>query len=106
MEIQAFAVIKKINIRKMSEEEKLATHKEAKILELLNHPGIIKFREIYKNSGGELCIVMDYADGRQPTHPARQNLTHINYLCIQVEICPNQCRSTRAQEKKWMRARF
>ena len=47
----------------MSEEEKKNTYREAKILELLSHPGIIHFREIYKNSAGELCIVMDYADG-------------------------------------------
>ncbi len=56
-------MIKKINIKKMSEEEKRNTYREAKILELLSHPGIIHFREIYKNSAGELCIVMDYADG-------------------------------------------
>lgn len=48
----------------MKEEEKRNTYREAKILELLNHPGIIHFREIYKNSVGELCIVMDYADGK------------------------------------------
>ena len=48
----------------MKEEEKRNTYREAKILELLNHPGIIHFREIYKNSIGELCIVMDYADGK------------------------------------------
>jgi NIMA (never in mitosis gene a)-related kinase len=47
----------------MSDEEKKNTYREAKILELLSHPGIIRFREIYKNSVGELCIVMDYADG-------------------------------------------
>jgi NIMA (never in mitosis gene a)-related kinase len=47
----------------MSESEVKATYREAKILELLNHPGIIHFREIYKNSVGELCIVMNYADG-------------------------------------------
>jgi NIMA (never in mitosis gene a)-related kinase len=57
-------VIKKINIKNMKEEEKRNTYREAKILELLNHPGIIHFREIYKNSVGELCIVMDYADGK------------------------------------------
>jgi NIMA (never in mitosis gene a)-related kinase len=57
-------VIKKINIKNMKEEEKRNTYREAKILELLNHPGIIHFREIYKNSIGELCIVMDYADGK------------------------------------------
>lgn len=48
----------------MSDEEKQNTYREAKILEQLSHPGIIHFREIYKNSAGELCIVMDYADGK------------------------------------------
>ena len=59
-------MIKKIMIKKMSEQERQSTYREAKILELLNNPNIIKFREIYKNSAGELCIVMDYADGKFP----------------------------------------
>jgi len=58
------AVIKKINIKKMSEEEKKETFREAKILEVLNHPNIIRFKEVYKTKKGQLCIVMDYADGR------------------------------------------
>ena len=59
----SFAVIKRIDITKMSEEEKRDTIKEAKILEVLNHPNIIRFREVYKTKKGQLCIVMDYADG-------------------------------------------
>jgi NIMA (never in mitosis gene a)-related kinase len=47
----------------MSEEEKKDTIKEARILEALKHPNIIKFREVYKTKKGKLCIVMDYADG-------------------------------------------
>ena len=47
----------------MSEQEKKDTHKEATVLEALNHPNIIRFREIYKTKKGQLCIVMDYADG-------------------------------------------
>ena len=47
----------------MSEQEKKDTIKEAKILEVLNHPNIIHFREVYKTKKGQLCIVMDYADG-------------------------------------------
>lgn len=47
----------------MSEKEKEETLKEAKILEVLNHPNIIRFREVYKTKKGKLCIVMDYADG-------------------------------------------
>lgn len=39
------------------------TVKEAKILEVLEHPNIIKFREVYKTKLGKLCIVMNYADG-------------------------------------------
>jgi len=47
----------------MSEEEMVETLKEAKILEVLCHPNIIRFREVYKTKKGKLCIVMDFADG-------------------------------------------
>jgi serine/threonine protein kinase len=47
----------------MSDEEKKETLKESKILEALNHPNIVKFREVYKTKKGRLCIVMEYADG-------------------------------------------
>jgi len=36
--------------------------KEARILEVLSHPNIVKFHEVYKQKD-KLCIVMDYADG-------------------------------------------
>lgn len=48
----------------MSEAEKQETYREAKILEVLNHPNIVKFREVYKTKRGKMCIVMDYADGK------------------------------------------
>ena len=60
---QTYAVIKKIDIKSMSEQEKKDTIKEAKILEVLQHPNIIRFKEVYKTKKGQLCIVMDYADG-------------------------------------------
>lgn len=47
----------------MSEEERRETLREAKILEVLNHPNIVRFREVYKTKKGKLCIVMDFADG-------------------------------------------
>lgn len=47
----------------MPEEEKKETIKEARILEALRHPNIVRFREVYKTKKGRLCIVMDYADG-------------------------------------------
>jgi len=56
------AVIKQIDIAQMSEEERRETLNEAKILEVLNHPNITRFREVYKTKKGKLCIVMDYAD--------------------------------------------
>ena len=58
-------MIKKVDIAKMSDEEKRETFREAKILEVLNHPNIIRFKEVYKTKKGQLCIVMDYADGKQ-----------------------------------------
>ena len=62
--VQSYAVVKKIDIKKMSEQDKQMTFREAKILEVLNHPNIIRFKEVYKTKAGQLCIVMDYADGK------------------------------------------
>lgn len=49
----------------MNEEEKKETKKEAKILEKLNHPCIIKFIEMFTSIKPELTfnIVEEYADG-------------------------------------------
>jgi NIMA (never in mitosis gene a)-related kinase 1/4/5 len=47
----------------MREDERKVTIKEARILEALKHPNIVKFREVYKTKKAKLCIVMDYADG-------------------------------------------
>jgi len=59
----ALCVIKQVDLSKMSEQEKKDTLKEAKILEALRHPNIVRFREVYKTKKGKLCIVMDFADG-------------------------------------------
>ena len=47
----------------MSIKEKEETYKEARVLEILSHPNIIKFKEVYTTKKLKLCIVMDYADG-------------------------------------------
>ena len=52
-----------MSMNTMTEEERKQTLKEAKILEVLQHPNIVKFREVYKTKKGKLCIVMEYADG-------------------------------------------
>ena len=48
----------------MNDKVRLATLKEAKILEALNHPYIIKFRDVYTTMKDNLVIVMDYANGK------------------------------------------
>lgn len=48
----------------MTDTEKKDTVKEAKILEVLSHPNIVKFIEVFKTKNGKLCIVMDFADGK------------------------------------------
>lgn len=57
-------MIKQIDLTDMGEDERKETLREAKILEVLNHPNIVKFHEVYKTKKGKLCIVMDYADGK------------------------------------------
>ena len=56
-------VIKEIDLMKMSEEERDEALKEVKIMEGLDHPNIIRFKEVYRTKQNILCIVMDYADG-------------------------------------------
>ncbi|KRX02683.1 Protein kinase-like domain [Pseudocohnilembus persalinus] len=60
---KSLCVIKQMDMKNMSEEERKETKKEARILEALRHPNIVKFREVYNTKKGKLCIVMDYADG-------------------------------------------
>lgn len=83
----------------MSEQEKRETLFEAKILEVLNHPNIVRFREVYKTKKGKLCIVMDYADGgdlqskvkerlKQKTSSGKVNyMTENEVLDIFTQIC-------------------
>jgi NIMA (never in mitosis gene a)-related kinase len=48
----------------MSEVERKETLQEARVLEALIHPNIVKFREVYKTKKGKLCIVMDFCEGK------------------------------------------
>ena len=59
----SYAVIKQVEIAKMDEEEKKATLREARILEVLHHPFITRFREVYRTRKGILCIVMEFCEG-------------------------------------------
>jgi NIMA (never in mitosis gene a)-related kinase 1/4/5 len=79
-------VIKQIDIQQMSEEERKETLREAKILEVLSHPNIVRFREVYKTKKGKLCIVMDFADGGdlqsriKDKHKQRQQVGRLEYF--------------------------
>jgi NIMA (never in mitosis gene a)-related kinase len=55
-------VVKEIDVKGMLLDEVQNCLKEAKLLEALNHPNIIKFREIYQTKEQKLHIVMEYAD--------------------------------------------
>ena len=60
----SYCVVKQLDISNMSEKEKKETYNEAKVLKSMNHPNIVHFREVYKTKRGKLCIVMDFADGK------------------------------------------
>lgn len=55
-----------MDIETMSEEERNEALLEAKIQQRLDHPNIIRFREVFmaKKPYFTLNIVMDYADGK------------------------------------------
>ena len=56
-------VIKQVDLNPLKKSEHSEALREAKVLEQLDHPNIIRFREVYKTKKNKLCIVMDYADG-------------------------------------------
>ena len=59
---QELGVIKIHDLKKLGDEDRKEVLIDAKILEVLSHPNIIRFREVYKTKKKQLCIVMDYAD--------------------------------------------
>ena len=70
-----------MDMNNMSDQEKRETIKEAKILEALKHPNIIRFREVYKTKKGKLCICMDYADGNNRYYKTTLSQTALNFYC-------------------------
>ena len=46
----------------MSLEERTKARDEARILEVLNHPNIIRFKDVFKDKKLNLNVVMEYAD--------------------------------------------
>ena len=56
-------VIKKVDLKDLTYDERVKARDEAKILEVLNHPNIIRFKDVFKNRDLQLNMVMEYADG-------------------------------------------
>ncbi len=59
---KSLAVIKQIDLTKLTPEKRQIAFQEGKILETFEHPNIIHFREFYFDKNF-VYIVMDYADG-------------------------------------------
>jgi len=59
---QKLWVIKKVEMKDMSYEERVKPRDEARILEVLHHPNIIQFKDVFKDSKMCLNVVMEYAD--------------------------------------------
>ena len=56
-------VIKNIDMKDMPREQRPNALNEAKVLEVLRHPNIIEFKEVFKDKKIRLNIVMEWADG-------------------------------------------
>ena len=54
--------MKYIDIMSLPSEDRVEMLNEAKILETLNHPNIVRYRDVFMTEEDMLCIVMDYID--------------------------------------------
>ncbi|CAK94413.1 unnamed protein product (macronuclear) [Paramecium tetraurelia] len=78
-------VIKQVDLNQMKEDERRETIKEARILEALRHPNIVKIQR------SRLCIVMDYADGGDLSNKIKQTgsclFSEVQILDWFTQIC-------------------
>jgi len=56
-------VVKQMETSAMEPKERNEAVKEAMLLKKMDHPNIIRFKEVFITRKHRLCIVMDYADG-------------------------------------------
>lgn len=83
-------------LENLTEDEKKEAYIEAKILERLDHPNIIRFIEVFRCSKpfASLNIVMDYADGgdlqakikaQKKSFPESQVLDWFTQICLAIK---------------------
>ena len=84
-------VIKKVDLTTLSDFERTAAIKEAKILTHFRHPNILGCQEFYKTKKNKLCTVVAYADGgdldRKITDQKGVLMSETVVLDIFVQIC-------------------
>ncbi len=81
-------VIKTMILEEMNEKEQKEAYLEAKILEKLKHPNIIKFIEVFRSTKpvAVLNIVMDYADGGDMQKKIKEQKKKNKYFAEKVII--------------------
>lgn len=92
-------VIKQVDLQQMSYEERVKARDEARILQVLNHPNIISFKDVYKDKHQNLNVVMEYADGgdlkeqiskrKQANSPFTEDevLNFFTQICLALKHC-------------------
>jgi NIMA (never in mitosis gene a)-related kinase len=90
-------VIKQVIMEEMTDQEKRDTFNEAIILKKLDHPNIIKFKEVFrqKRPKDALNIVTEFADGgdlgqkieeqKKKPFPESQILDYITQICLALQ---------------------
>lgn len=90
-------VIKQVIMDGMTDQEKRETFNEAAILKRLDHPNIIKFKEVFRQSQPKeaLNIVTEYADGgdleqkieaqKKKPFPETQILDYFTQICLALQ---------------------
>ena len=83
----------------MTYEERTKARDEARILEVLNHPNIIQFKDVFKDKRMNLNVVMEYADDGELADKIKERrrlgqpfsedtiLNYFTQICLALKHC-------------------